>query len=167
MLKCLVNMDKKRIHITDTEDESIDIFQTFEDDDYDSAIVKAGYANESLQITIVGGRVEKSKFKINEVHHIIPATVCRTVYQKGAHQYLDKYILYFKSIHPKIVAIVNPDIEKDYAICKENYPDGIDINIEAPSEMIDKVKHTYETMMSDLDMVTEELAEFRLHLTSC
>ena len=165
-LKCVVLMEKRRVHIYDEKD-TIDIFEEFtEEESYEDAIARAGYNVDQLELKVVGLPLQKEQEKVSrDLMSVLPKQTNPEERCKGAHRYFDTYFEYFNSISESIECKTNPVIMKDFAISKANYPEGIDLIINGPVENCAEVTKLFEALKLDLDMVTDEVAEVRLIFT--
>lgn len=164
-LKCLVLMEKRRIHIYDDED-TVDIFEEFgKEETYEDAIKRTGYDVSQLEMKVVGLPIKKESKQGQDLASVLPKQTSPEERCKGAHRYFDTYFEYFNSISESIECKTNPVIMKDFAISKANYPEGIDLIINGPVETCAEVTKLFEALKLDLDMVTDEVAEVRLIFT--
>lgn len=169
-MDCIVMTEKRRVHIYN-EDKSIDIFDEYpEDGSYEEVIAKHGYNVSDLDLKVVGRRVssEDKQTSCGELTSLIPHETNMAERCAGAHKYIETYVQHFKEIDETrfIVVETNPAIMRDYAICKANYPEGIDIKITAPGDLHGKIVDIFDSMVEDLDMVTDDVAELRLKLNT-
>ena len=164
--RCIVNLNKSTVHITN--DADIDIFEDIHTDEkWTDTVARLGYKTEDLGIHIIGDvDTPKSKHKVVGVSDIIRKEALSIVSQIGAEKFIDKYRDAFCSLSENAGFSTNPSIMKDCALCKKNYPEGVDILLTIREEDTDKAKALFNSMVSDIDMLTDDMLDFKLSINT-
>ena len=163
--RCIVNLNKNTVHITN--DAEIDIFEDIKDDEkWTDTVARLGYKTEELGIHILGEvNTPKPKHKVVNVSDIIKKEALSIIPQPGAEKFIDKYRNAFCALSESVSFSTNPEIMKDCALCKKNYPEGVDILLTIKEEDVNKAKALFDSMVSDIGMLTDDILDFKLSIT--
>lgn len=163
-MKCIVNLNKQRVHITN--DADVDIFEDIPDETtWQEFVEKLGYPVNTLDTRVIGEPAKTSTFRVSEVSDLVGKHAIRSIIQKDAEKFVEKYGEAFLYLSENTTFRTVPGLLDDCALCRENYPEGMDILVSTEEENKEKAIKLFNAMYSDIDMLTEDMLEFNFKLT--
>ena len=156
-VKCIVNYDKGRIRVYDGAD--IDTFFMFNPDEktWQEVLVENGFSPEAVAPQFIESAKTKEDSKRTEDVSLLDifSGCTRSIKEEKAEQVLYTYLDSIRDfLGEDGEADVTPDVLEDYALCRDNYPQGITFVITCTSpDKIEECQRRCEAFYADLELL--------------